>query len=311
MPNPDAQVSLIRRVCAEAGIAPGELQYMEAHGTSTPVGDPIEANALARALAVGRRPGSRAYVGSVKTNIGHTESAAGIAGLIKTVLSLKHRHIPPHINLERLNPAIDQASLPYEIPTRPTPWPEHDGPARAGVNSFGFGGTNAHVVLEEAPQPAQEPAQEPTQETGEETAPPAERAWSILPLSARHPDALRELADGIRAELAGENGPPVALPDLGHTLAHRRQHLPHRLAVVHTSRASLDEALAAHARGESHPGSSRTARGTPKRAAWSGSSPAWAPSGGAWAANSCARNPSSGKRSPPATAPSGSSRTGP
>ncbi|ARI51098.1 non-ribosomal peptide synthetase [Streptomyces sp. S8] len=241
VPNPDAQVSLIRRVCAEAGIQPGELQYMEAHGTSTPVGDPIEAAALARALAVGRRPGARAYVGSVKTNIGHTESAAGIAGLIKTVLSLKHRHIPPHINLERLNPAIDQASLPYEIPTRPTPWPEHDGPARAGVNSFGFGGTNAHVVLEEAPQPVRE------------TAPPAGRAWSILPLSARHPDALPELAAGIGAELAGENGPPVALPDLGHTLAHRRQHLPHRLSVVHTSRASLDEALAAHARGESHP----------------------------------------------------------
>ncbi|MBK3585948.1 polyketide synthase, partial [Streptomyces sp. MBT57] len=148
VPNPDAQVSLIRRVCAEAGIAPGDLQYMEAHGTSTPVGDPIEAGALARALAVGRKPGARAYVGSVKTNIGHTESAAGIAGLIKTVLCLEHRHIPPHINLERLNPAIDQASLPYEIPTRPTPWPEHEGPARAGVNSFGFGGTNAHVVLE-------------------------------------------------------------------------------------------------------------------------------------------------------------------
>ncbi|MGC4925301.1 amino acid adenylation domain-containing protein [Streptomyces sp. DT117] len=240
VPNPDAQVSLIRRVCAEAGIAPGELQYMEAHGTSTPVGDPIEAGALARALAVGRKPGARAYVGSVKTNIGHTEAAAGIAGLIKTVLSLQHLHIPPHINLERLNPAIDQATLPYEIPTRPTPWPEHDGPARAGVNSFGFGGTNAHVVLEEAPAPAHEAA-------------PAARAWSILPLSARHPDALPELAAGIRAELAGENGPAVALPDLGHTLAHRRQHLPHRLSVVHTSRASLDEALAAHLRGETHP----------------------------------------------------------
>ncbi|CAM5622669.1 hypothetical protein SCYAM73S_08571 [Streptomyces cyaneofuscatus] len=240
VPNPDAQVSLIHRVCAEAGITPGELQYMEAHGTSTPVGDPIEAGALARALAVGRKPGARAYVGSVKTNIGHTEAAAGIAGLIKTVLSLQHRHIPPHINLERLNPAIDQATLPYEIPTRPTPWPEHDGPARAGVNSFGFGGTNAHVVLEEAPPPADEAA-------------PATRAWSILPLSARHPDALPELAAGIRAELAGENGPAVALSDLGHTLAHRRQHLPHRLSVVHTSRASLDEALAAHLRGESHP----------------------------------------------------------
>ncbi|MFF2223319.1 amino acid adenylation domain-containing protein [Streptomyces globisporus] len=244
VPNPDAQVDLIRRVCAEAGITPGDLQYMEAHGTSTPVGDPIEANALARALAVGRAPGARAYVGSVKTNIGHTESAAGIAGLIKTVLSIEHRTIPPHINLENLNPAIDPATLPYEIPTRPTAWPAHEGPARAGVNSFGFGGTNAHVVLEEAPPPIP-PAPRNAASAG--------RRWSILPLSARRPDALAEMATGIRAELAGDNGPAVALDDLGHTLAHRRQHLPERLAVVHTSRASLDEALAAHERGEPHP----------------------------------------------------------
>ncbi|MBV7242872.1 non-ribosomal peptide synthetase/type I polyketide synthase [Streptomyces sp. MW-W600-10] len=243
VPNADAQVDLIRRVCAEAGITPGDLQYMEAHGTSTPVGDPIEANALARALAIGRAPGARAYVGSVKTNIGHTESAAGIAGLIKTVLSIQHRTIPPHINLENLNPAIDPATLPYEIPTRPTAWPAHEGPARAGVNSFGFGGTNAHVVLEEAPPPPPET----------DAAPPAGRPWSILPLSARNPDALVELATGIRGELAGDHGPAVALDDLGHTLAHRRQHLPERLSVVYSSRASLDEALAAHERGEPHP----------------------------------------------------------
>ncbi|WP_098024831.1 non-ribosomal peptide synthetase/type I polyketide synthase [Streptomyces sp. st115] len=243
VPNADAQVDLIRRVCAEAGITPGDLQYMEAHGTSTPVGDPIEANALARALAIGRAPGARAYVGSVKTNIGHTESAAGIAGLIKTVLSIQHRTVPPHINLENLNPAIDPATLPYEIPTRPTAWPAHEGPARAGVNSFGFGGTNAHVVLEEAPPPPPK--------TG--AAPPAGRPWSILPLSARNPDALVELAAGIRGELAGDNGPAVALDDLGHTLAHRRQHLPERLSVVYSTRASLDEALAAHGRGEPHP----------------------------------------------------------
>ncbi len=302
VPNPDAQVDLIRRVCAEAGVTPGDLQYMEAHGTSTPVGDPIEANALARALAVGRAPGARAYVGSVKTNIGHTESAAGIAGLIKTVLSIGHRTIPPHINLETLNPAIDPATLPYEIPTRPTAWPAHEGPARAGVNSFGFGGTNAHVVLEEAPPPLP-PASR--------NAAAAERRWSILPLSARRPDALPELAAGIRAELAGDNGPAVALDDLGHTLAHRRQHLPERLAVVHTSRASLDEALAAHERGEPHPGSSTAGPATPPTGGWSGSSPAWAPSGGAWAANSSKRNRSSATRSPPATERCGSSPTGP
>ncbi|WP_406016411.1 amino acid adenylation domain-containing protein [Streptomyces sp. NBC_00984] len=242
VPNADAQVSLIRRVCGEAGITPGDLQYVEAHGTSTPVGDPIEANALSRALAVGRRPDAPCYVGSVKTNIGHTEAAAGIAGLIKTVLCLKHRLIPPHINLEQLNTAIDQSSSPYRIPTEPTAWPEHEGPARAGVNSFGFGGTNAHVVLEQAPDRDAPPAA------------PGQRAWNLLPLTAHVPEALPELVSGIRRELAGVHGPGVSLPDLGHTLAHRRQHLESRLSVVYSSRAGLDEALAAFQRGEPHPG---------------------------------------------------------
>ncbi|MFB7915594.1 amino acid adenylation domain-containing protein [Streptomyces sp. NPDC056061] len=241
VPSADAQVALIQRVCAEAGITPGCLQYVEAHGTSTPVGDPIEANALSRALSVGRRPGAACYVGSVKTNIGHTESAAGVAGLIKTVLCLKHRRIPPHINLERINAAIDAESAPYRIPTEPTDWPEHRGPARAGVNSFGFGGTNAHVVLEEAPR------REAPRTVREQ------RAWNILPLSARTPDSLPQVAEGIRRELAGANGPTSPLPDLAHTLARRRQHLESRLGIVYSSPAELDEGLEAFLRGEAHP----------------------------------------------------------
>ncbi|MDQ3762162.1 MAG: type I polyketide synthase, partial [Actinomycetota bacterium] len=240
VPNPDAQVSLIERVCAEAGIEPSSLQYLEAHGTSTPVGDPVEANALGRALSIGRKPGAKCYVGSVKTNIGHTESAAGIAGLIKTVLCLKHRKIPPHINLQQINPDIDLSSLPYEIPTRPTDWPECDGPARAGVNSFGFGGTNAHVLLEEAP------VREVTDQVGKP-------GYNILPLTARDPAVFPEMVEGIRRELAGVNGTAVSLSDLGYTLAQRRQHLPARLSIVYSSRASLDECLAAYLRGEAHP----------------------------------------------------------
>ena len=242
VPNPEAQADLIQRVCADAGIQPGSLQYVEAHGTSTPVGDRIEAATLGRVLSVGRKPGTTCYVGSVKTNIGHTESAAGIAGLIKTALSLKHRRIPPHINLEKLSPAIDPAALSYEIPTRTVDWPEHDGPARAGVNAFGFGGTNAHVLLEEAPS-------RPPR-TAEAVPPPA---CTILPLSARDPAGLPELALGIREELAGVRGAPVPLPDLGHTLAHRRQHHEHRLSVVYSTRESLDEALAAYQEDEPHP----------------------------------------------------------
>ncbi|MEV8631698.1 amino acid adenylation domain-containing protein [Streptosporangium sp. NPDC051023] len=243
VPNPDAQVSLIERVCAEAGVEPGSLQYMEAHGTSTPVGDPIEAGALGRALSIGRRPGAKCYVGSVKTNIGHTESAAGIAGLIKTALALEHGKIPPHINLEQVNPDIDLAGMPYEIPAALTDWPEHEGPARAGVNSFGFGGTNAHVLLEEAP--AREAAQRPPAQ--------AKAGCNILPLTARDPAALPEMVRGIRRELAAGDGEAVSLPDLGYTLARRRQHLESRLSVVYSSRASLDERLAEYLRGEEGP----------------------------------------------------------
>ncbi|MEU0400891.1 amino acid adenylation domain-containing protein [Streptomyces sp. NPDC006197] len=284
VPNADAQVALIERVCAEAGVAPGDLQYVEAHGTSTPVGDPIEAAALGRALSIGRKPGARCYVGSVKTNIGHTESAAGIAGLIKTVLSLKHRTIPPHINLTRINPAIDLASMPYEIPTRPVDWPEHDGPARAGVNAFGFGGTNAHVVLEEAPKTVVRHGAGPSgadRSAADLSGAPAAPALTILPLTARDPAVLPRLAEGIRQELAGvgAEGTPVALSDLGHTLAHRRQHLESRLSVVYSSRASLEEALEAYGRGEDHPrvlvGQERDAVG--RRLVWvfTGMGPQW------------------------------------
>ncbi|MEV0848027.1 amino acid adenylation domain-containing protein [Streptomyces sp. NPDC049954] len=252
VPSAEAQISLVGQVCAEAGITPGDLQYMEAHGTSTPVGDPIEANALARVLAVGRTPGAPCYVGSVKTNIGHTESAAGIAGLIKTSLALEHRLIPPHINLEQLNPAIDRTAAPYEIPTEVTEWPAHEGPARAGVNSFGFGGTNAHVLLEEAPARATSTPPEST-ESAASAQGPGRGAWSILPLTSRHPDALPETAEGIRAELAALHGPAPALADLGYTLARRRQHLENRLSVVYSTQESLEEGLSAYLSGRPHP----------------------------------------------------------
>ncbi|MEV7184148.1 amino acid adenylation domain-containing protein [Kitasatospora sp. NPDC093102] len=262
VPSADAQVTLIERVCAEAGVLPGSLQYVEAHGTSTPVGDPIEAAALGRVLGIGRRAGERCYVGSVKTNIGHAEAAAGVAGLIKTALAIKHRRIPPHLNLEQPNPGIDLDALPFEIPTAPADWPEHRGPARAGVNSFGFGGTNAHVLLEEPPQPG--PA-----------APVAEPVRTVLPLSTKDTAGLPELATAVRQEIAGG----AALADLGHTLAHRRQHLPERLGVVYSTREDLDEALAAYERGEEHPrvvqGRARERR--QRRMAWvfTGMGPQW------------------------------------
>ncbi|MGW1012128.1 non-ribosomal peptide synthetase/type I polyketide synthase [Streptomyces termitum] len=284
VPSAEAQTALIEQVCARAGITPGSLQYVEAHGTSTPVGDPIEANALATALAVGREPGARCYVGSVKTNIGHTESAAGIAGLIKTALSLEHRLIPPHINLERINPAIDLDAAPFEIPDRPTPWPAHEGPARAGVNSFGFGGTNAHVLLEEAPaRPAvnpPKPARAPApRSVPEEPAATDGLPFRVLPLSAHDASVLPGLADAVRAELAPDAPSPVAPADLAYSLARHRQHHDARLSVVYGSAADLDEALAACARGEEHPRvlSGRRREGQRAEPAWvfTGMGPQW------------------------------------
>ncbi|MFD9532280.1 amino acid adenylation domain-containing protein [Streptomyces sp. NPDC060010] len=285
VPSADAQTALIEQVCARAGITPGNLQYVEAHGTSTPVGDPVEANALARALAVGREPGAACYVGSVKTNIGHTESAAGIAGLIKTALSLEHRLIAPHINLERINPAIDLDAAPYEIPVRVTPWPAHEGPARAGVNSFGFGGTNAHVLLEEAP-PAPRPGAEDPPTPVPEQRPDAGLPFRVLPLSTHDISVLPALAEAVRVELADPGTPSavpsdasVSLTDLAHSLARLRQHHDARLSVVYETRHDLDEALAAYVRGEEHPRVllGRHREGQPTSPAWvfTGMGPQW------------------------------------
>lgn len=245
VPNPDAQFSLITQVCADAGITPGDLQYVEAHGTSTPVGDPIEARAIGRALAIGRETNDRCYVGSVKTNIGHAEAAAGVAGLIKTALALRNRTIPPHINLEHINPDIDLGALPFEIPTTVTAWPDNGRPARAGVNAFGFGGTNAHIVLEEQPGPAEtEPEQE---QDGIAGGANGGHQYRVLPLSARDPEALNRVVDNIRRELTGEDGHrPPELADLGYTLARRRQHLENRLSVVYTPTDDVATMLAGY-----------------------------------------------------------------
>ena len=135
----------------EHEVSPGDVQYVEAHGTGTLLGDPIEAKALGAVLRVNRAPGRLCALGSVKTNIGHLEAAAGIAGLIKVALALKHREIPPSLNFEEPNPHIPFEQLQLRVQTNLERWPAELAPALAGVSSFGFGGTNAHVVLQEAP----------------------------------------------------------------------------------------------------------------------------------------------------------------
>ena len=157
VPSQEAQEALLRQACRDAGVAPATIQYVEAHGTGTLVGDPIEARALGRVLSDGRPGDQPCLIGSVKTNIGHLEAGAGIAGLIKAALALHHRRIPGNLHFDRPNPEIDFDALRLRVPTRCEPWPAGDGPALAGVNAFGFGGTNAHVILQEAPHAPERP----------------------------------------------------------------------------------------------------------------------------------------------------------
>ncbi|WP_414544477.1 type I polyketide synthase [Nostoc sp. CCY0012] len=149
-PNGKAQQAVIRQALKNADVAPAEISYIEAHGTGTPLGDPIEIRAIKAVLMAGRSPEQRCGIGSVKTNIGHLEPAAGIAGLIKVVLSLQHGEIPPHLHLQQLNPHLGLDKTPFFIPRECQPWPKFSERRLAGVSGFSFGGTNCHVILEAA-----------------------------------------------------------------------------------------------------------------------------------------------------------------
>ncbi|MGA2604831.1 MAG: beta-ketoacyl synthase N-terminal-like domain-containing protein [Verrucomicrobiia bacterium] len=241
-PNPLAQEAVLREAYRQAAVSPGQVQYVEAHGTGTLLGDPIEAKALGTVLAVDRLPGRPCALGSVKTNLGHLEAAAGIAGLIKVALALRYREIPPSLHFERPNPHIPFDELPLRVQTTLGPWPVGSGPALAGVSSFGFGGTNAHVVLEEAPPAI----------IG---IPDAERKIDthLLPLSARSPDALQSLARAYQDFLVTPES-AASLPDVCYTASVRLSHHDHRLAVTGNSPAQLMESLEAFLRGEARPG---------------------------------------------------------
>ncbi len=239
-PGRGGQEDMLRKAYHAAGVSPATVHYVEAHGTGTRAGDPVELGALGSVLSEGRAADRPCAVGSAKTNIGHTEGAAGLAGLIKTVLSMEHRAIPASLHFREPNPAIPWAQLPLYVPTRLTPWPDGDGPATAGVSAFGISGTNAHVVLREAP-----PAS--VREGLEDQGP------LLLPLSARTETALAAGARRLREWLSGE-GRSVPLVDVLHTASARRGHHEHRLAVAALSRADLEAGLDAFLAGEGHPG---------------------------------------------------------
>jgi acyl transferase domain-containing protein len=216
-PNGPAQEAVIRAALADAHLAPGEVSYIEAHGTGTRLGDPIEIEALGSVLGKGRSPDRRLVVGSVKTNIGHLESAAGIAGLIKIVLMLRHGQIPPHLHLQTVNPLLRLEDLRIDIPTSLRDWPREAAPRRAAVSSFGFGGTNAHVILQEPPR--EEPQKSPLR-----------RPRHVVTLSARSAQALSELAD--RYANFAEANPSASLADVAYTANVGRTHFTHRAAVI-------------------------------------------------------------------------------
>jgi phthiocerol/phenolphthiocerol synthesis type-I polyketide synthase E len=214
-PSVDGQAQVITEALANAGVSSETIGYIEAHGTGTPLGDPIEIQALTKAFRARTEKNGFCAIGSLKTNIGHLDAAAGVAGLIKTILALKHRQLPPSLHFTTPNPNIDFARSPFYVNAALADWPQLAGPRRAGVSSFGVGGTNAHVVLEEAPLSM------PT---------PAPRPWHLLVLSARSRPALEQLGARLRAHL--RDHPDIALADVAYTLQIGRKAFGYRQVVV-------------------------------------------------------------------------------
>ncbi|XXY19856.1 type I polyketide synthase [Sorangium sp. So ce216] len=246
-PNVLSQQAMLRSALESARVSASELSYIETHGTGTPLGDPIEIEALTEVLGQPRPDGSACYLGALKTNLGHPEAAAGVAGLIKVVLALQHEAIPRNLHFTTLNPRISLEGTPFTIPTETVSWKAGDKRRIAGVSAFGLSGTNAHVIVEEAP-PQPQPQPQP------EAGPPGDAVYA-LPLSARSPEALRALAQSYRAFLA-DGAPGAALPlrDVAYTASVRRSHHEHRLALVGAGPAELLEQLAAFEAGESRAG---------------------------------------------------------
>ncbi|MEV0493744.1 type I polyketide synthase [Streptomyces atratus] len=236
-PNGAAQREVYRAALAASGLEARQVGLVETHGTGTRLGDPIEAESLADVY--GRPEGDPVYLGAVKTNLGHLEAAAGAAGLIKAALCLAHGEIPPNLHFARLNSNISFAGTTFEVPTQVTPWPAPDGPRIAAVSSFGLSGTNAHLILEQAP-PAPEPA------------PEGRRPASVLALSARSETALANLAHRYRDRLTVEDD--ASLADLCHSAGTGRSHFRHRLAAVGATRQEMADRLDAFLRGDIGPG---------------------------------------------------------
>ncbi|MEU9064753.1 SDR family NAD(P)-dependent oxidoreductase [Streptomyces sp. NPDC048430] len=245
-PNPTAQEALLRGALRDARIESADLDYVETHGTGTLLGDPIEARALGAVVGRGREPGRPLLIGSVKSNLGHLEGAAGIIGLIKTALCLHHSRIPASLHFRSPNPHIDFTELGLRVVTEPTVWPaRRHHPGRAGVSAFGFGGTNAHAILEQAPSTVPSPAEPPSADDEENGVP------HILVVSARSSARLADVAASLARWVAADEAP--ALTDIAHTLAHHRRGQFCGAVVARTHRDAAAK-FASLARDETVPG---------------------------------------------------------
>ena len=261
VPSEAAQRSMLRTALQRAGVAPHAVAYVEAHGTGTAVGDPIEARAIGSVFAQGRAKNSPLLLGSIKANIGHLEAASGVAGLIKAALMVERRAIPPLLHFHNWNPAIDAEALNLRAPTTLENWPESTEPPTAAVNSFGFGGANACVIVQAAPPRDIDSAR--VSETAQ-----------ILTLSARSDDALRAAARSVAASLREES---AALEAMCAAAARGRSALPRRLAVVGASAGNVADGIDSFLAGENRPGvATGRAEATGKLAfVFSGMGPQW------------------------------------
>ncbi len=266
LPSGDAQAAMMRDAYSRAGIDPRSVQYVEAHGTGTPVGDPIEAEAIGRVIGAGRGIEDACWIGSLKSNIGHLEAAAGIAGLAKTALCLYHGRIPPSLHFTTPHARVDLGEMRLRVPTSVVDWPETSTDGRlAGVNAFGFGGANAHAVVE-GPPPG-------------DVEPDVEAVGPVLvPCSARSIEALLATASLWSVRIA-EPDESATLGSICRSAALHRTHLEHRLAVVAHSRDELSRSLAQFANGGRSPGLvSGVVRNLPSRRmafVFSGMGPQW------------------------------------
>ncbi|WP_052769817.1 type I polyketide synthase [Paenibacillus sp. IHB B 3415] len=248
VPNPNAQVSLISKALKQAGVDASSLSYIEAHGTGTKLGDPIEINALNQVFAEANPPKQSCAIGSVKSNIGHLEAAAGIASITKVLLQMKHRQLAPSIHAEQTNANIDFANSYFRLQHERAPWtvagPDGSAVRRAGVSSFGAGGTNAYVLIEEYTAEVQPGAPSAHPGSGNGHSSDAQ----VIVLSAKTPYSLKQMAVKLRSFLEGN--PDIALADAAYTLQTGREEMTCRLAFACTSIAELLEKLDSYLAGE-------------------------------------------------------------